>query len=148
MFVPHKIHTREPSRSITGIDLLFYICSYLTRNARVGLHCVTEITLLNYVYDILTSQETRMDLHGLLREQLYFPICRLCSYHRGNTYGPPRTVTGIATLFYMWMMFVSHKKHTYEPPRPVTGIALLYYVYMIFLPHRNHTLGLHGLLRG
>jgi hypothetical protein len=34
---------------------------------------------------------------------------------------PPRPVTGLAFLFYAWMMFVTHSKHAYGPPRPVNG---------------------------
>jgi hypothetical protein len=33
-------------------------------------------------------------------------------------------VTGIASLLYMQMMFVHYRKYTYGPPRSVTGIAL------------------------
>jgi hypothetical protein len=41
--------------------------------------------------------------------------------HRKRTYGPSRPVTGIALLFYMWMIFVPHRKHAYGPLQPVTG---------------------------
>jgi hypothetical protein len=30
------------------------------------------------------------------------------------------------------------QKYTYVPPRPITGIALVLYMYMIFVPHRKH----------
>jgi hypothetical protein len=46
--------------------------------------------------------------------------------YRKHTYGPPRTVTGIALLVYKWMMFIPHRKHTYVPPRLV--IWLLCYI--------------------
>jgi hypothetical protein len=46
----------------------------------------------------------------------------------GNIYGPPRPVTGIASLVYMQIMFLPNGKHTYEPPRPVTEISLLSYI--------------------
>jgi hypothetical protein len=39
--------------------------------------------------------------------------------HRKHAYGPPRPVTGITLLLYMYMMFVSHRRHTYRLPRPV-----------------------------
>jgi hypothetical protein len=29
-------------------------------------------------------------------------------------------------------------KLTYGPPLPVTGMALLFYVYLMFVPHRKH----------
>jgi hypothetical protein len=51
-----------------------------------------------------------MGLHGLLEEQIYF-ICRCYSYVTGNTYGPPRPVTGTALHFYMYIMFVPYRRH-------------------------------------
>jgi hypothetical protein len=38
-----------------------------------------------------------------------------------------RRVTGIALLFYMYMMSVPHRKHAYGPPQPVTEIASVLY---------------------
>jgi hypothetical protein len=57
--------------------------------------------------------------------------------HRKHTYGPPRPVTEIALLSFMYMIFVPHRKHTYGPPRPVAEIALLSYMSMMFVPHRK-----------
>jgi hypothetical protein len=39
---------------------------------------------------------------------------------------------GIASLFYIWVMFIPRKKHTYGPTQPVTEITLLslYYEYL------------------
>jgi hypothetical protein len=45
-----------------------------------------------------------------------------------QTYTPPRPVTGIALLFYMWMMFVPNREYTYILPRPVMEIVLLYHM--------------------
>jgi hypothetical protein len=45
--------------------------------------------------------------------------------HRKQTYGPPRSVTGIYFLSYLWMLIVPHRKHIYGPPWPVTEIVLL-----------------------
>jgi hypothetical protein len=59
--------------------------------------------------------------------------------HRKHIYEPPRSVTGIALLLYMYMTFVPHRKHIYESPRPVTGIALILYMYMAFVSHREHS---------
>jgi hypothetical protein len=37
-------------------------------------------------------------------------------------------------------MIVPHRKHIYRPPRPVTVIALLIYIYIyiMFVPHRKY----------
>jgi hypothetical protein len=51
--------------------------------------------------------------------------------HRRHAYGPPRSVTGIALLSCMQMLFVHHRRHTYGPLRPVTWIALLYLYFFI-----------------
>jgi hypothetical protein len=67
-----------------------------------------------------------MSLYDLLQRQLYFFTCRWCSYLTGNNYEPLLSVTGIALLLYMQMMFVPQRKHTYEPPRSITEIALLF----------------------
>jgi hypothetical protein len=38
-----------------------------------------------------------------------------------HSYRPPRPVTGVVLLDYMWMMVVAHRKHASRSPRPVTG---------------------------
>jgi hypothetical protein len=113
MFVPHRKHAYRPPRVVTWIALTF-LCKlwlYFTGNTPMGLHGVTEITLLLYTYmssyltgrhlwastacygasftvlyvhDFRTSQETFMGLCSLLRGWLYFFICR-CSYVTANT---------------------------------------------------------------
>jgi hypothetical protein len=60
-------------------------------------------------------------------------------------YGPSRTVTRIAILLYMLVMFEPHRKHTYWPPRAVTVIALLL-IYNVRISQETR-MGLHGLLR-
>jgi hypothetical protein len=43
-----------------------------------------------------------------------------------HTYGRPRLVARIASLFYMQMTFIPQREHVYGSPRPVTEIALLF----------------------
>jgi hypothetical protein len=69
----------------------------------------------------LVPHRKHMNLYGLLRGSLYVFICRRRLYLTGNTYEPPRPVTGIALLFYMRMAFVTHRKHMNGRPRPVYG---------------------------
>jgi hypothetical protein len=64
--------------------------------------CYRDSFTVLCVDDVCTAQETPVDLYSLL--------------------------TGIALLFYVYMMFVPHRKHTYGPLQPVTGIALLFYM--------------------
>jgi hypothetical protein len=61
MFVPHRKQTYEPPRSVTGI--VYFL----------------------YVDDDRTSQETHIDLHGLLLGVALLFIYRWCSYLSGNT---------------------------------------------------------------
>jgi hypothetical protein len=44
---------------------------------------------------------------------------------RKQSYGLPRAVTEMASLFYMQMMFVPDRKQAYVTVLPVTGITLL-----------------------
>jgi hypothetical protein len=44
--------------------------------------------------------------------------------HREHTYGPPRPVTAISLLSYVWMMISPLKKRTCRRQRLFTGVAL------------------------
>jgi hypothetical protein len=81
-------------------------------------------------------------LHGLLRGQFYYFICRWCSYLRRNT------LTGLRGLLWEWIYFFIHRwcsylrrntlrisyhslfrgKIQYKSPWPVMDIALLLYM--------------------
>jgi hypothetical protein len=66
--------------------------------ARTSTACYEDTFTFLYVGDGRTSQETRTDLHGLLRGYLYFFICKSCWYLTGNTPLDFRSVAGIALL--------------------------------------------------
>jgi hypothetical protein len=63
----------------------------------------------------------------------------IMSHFTGNTCRQPWSVTGIALLFYMQMIFLPHRKHTHRPPRPVRSMSLrFWYVYNIHASEETH----------
>jgi hypothetical protein len=56
---------------------------------------------------------------------IYIYIYMMFVRNRKHTYGPPRSVMGMAVLFYMQMIFVTQRKHQCPPPLYVTWIARL-----------------------
>jgi hypothetical protein len=126
MFIPHRKHTYTPQPPVTGITLLS-----------------------SHVDDVRTSQETLIWSSRACYEYSFtFYMWMMFVPDRKHTYWPPRSVTGIALLFYyifhMWMMFVPHRNHTYWPPRPVTGIALLFICGWFSYLTGNTRTSLHG----
>jgi hypothetical protein len=102
MFVPHRKHTYNPPRTVTGTALHFICtwCSYLTVNSPRDLHGVLRGQLHFLYTDVRTSQET-LDLRGLLRRQLYIFTCTWCTHLNGkHICSPPQFVMEIALLSY------------------------------------------------
>jgi hypothetical protein len=63
-----------------------------------------------------------------------------------QAYRTPRPVTGKFLLFIcIWYSYPTG--NICAPPRSVTGIALLFKIQMLFVPHRNTPIGVNGLLR-
>jgi hypothetical protein len=112
------------------------------KHVRAYTTCYGYSFTLSYGDDVRSSQE-----HAYGPPRSVTEMTLLCYMwmmfipHRKLTYGPPRSVTEIALLFKMQIMFVPHRKLTYNPPLPVTEIDLLFKMQMMFIPHTEHTYG-------
>jgi hypothetical protein len=127
---------------------------------------VPKLTPITTGFQIYCPDPT--PVHGLLRGQLYYFICKWCLYFAGNapihlhgllweqvlsficryvrasqeTHLETSTVCYEDSFTFLYVdMFVPHRKHTYRPPRPVTGTALPVLLRYYYNPILQHPVG-------
>jgi hypothetical protein len=110
---------------------------------------VTEISLLSIYADIRTSQETHLWACTVCYGDSYtFLYVHDVRTSQEKHLWASTVCCGDSYTFLYVHMSVPHRKHTYGPPRSVTGIAILSCMYICSYLTGNTPLGLHGPLPG
>jgi cbb3-type cytochrome oxidase subunit 3 len=100
------------------------------------------------VYDVRTSQETRLWASIICYVDSFICYVYMMFVRHRKHMWASIVCYGDSLICYVYMMFVRHRKHAYGPPSSVTRIAS--YVMCIWCSYvtENAPLGLHRLLRG